>query len=73
MKTSFTDAVLASAGKFYLQLRLGKMECVERELNLKYEGQYRNAGLMLLFDIFMAAAVMAIVGLVTVLLYYTTT
>lgn len=35
MKTSFTDAVLARAGKLYLQLRLGKKESVEQELNLK--------------------------------------
>ena len=73
MKALIGERLLAKAGKLYLWLRLRQPEKIQRELTIKYEGQYRNAGLMLLFDIFMAAAVMAIVGLVTVLLYYTTT
>lgn len=73
MARSFTDTLLSQSGKLYLQLRLRDKAKVERELTIKYEGQYRNAGLMLLFDIFMALGVVAIVGLVAIMLYFTTT
>ena len=69
MNFHFTDAVLARAGRLYLQLRLGKKESVEQELNLKYGGQYRNAGLVLLFDLLMALAVVAVVSLIAAFLY----
>ena len=66
---NFSDAVLARAGKLYLHLRLRKKEKVERELNLKYEGRYRNAGLVLLFDLLMALAVVAVVNLIAAVIY----
>ena len=72
MKAVLGDRLLAKAGKLYLQLRLRNPEKIQRELSIKYEGQYRNAGLMLLFDVFMAVAVVAVVGLVALLLYFTT-
>ena len=72
MKALIGERLLAKTGKLYLQLRLRKPEKIERELTIKYEGLYRNAGLMLLFDVFMALAVIAIVGLVAIVVYYTT-
>ncbi|WP_161888829.1 hypothetical protein [Pontibacter russatus] len=69
MNFHFTDAVLARAGKLYLHLRLRKREKVERELNLKYGGQYRNAGLVLLLDLLMALAVVAVVSLLAAVIY----
>ena len=69
MNFHFTDAVLARAGRLYLQLRLGKKESVEQELNLKYGGQYRNAGLVLLFDLLMAMAAVAVVSVIAAVLY----
>jgi len=72
MPLSLTDTILSGAGKLYLQLRLRKKEIIARELSIKYEGQYRNAGLTLLFDIFMALAVVTVVGLIAVILYFAT-
>jgi hypothetical protein len=72
MKARIGERLLAKTGELYLQLRLRNKTRIERELTVKYEGQYRNAGLMLLFDIFMALAVVAIVGLVALLLYFAT-
>lgn len=72
MPRTLTDSILSRSGKLYLQLRLRDKAKIERELSVKYEGQYRNAGLMLLFDIFMALAVVAIVGLLAIVLYFTT-
>ncbi|MER2996890.1 hypothetical protein [Pontibacter populi] len=72
MPRTITDVLLSRFGKLYLQLRLRNKAQVERELTIKYEGQYRNAGLMLLFDIFMALAVVAIVALLAIVVYYTT-
>lgn len=66
---NFSDAVLARAGKLYLHLRLRKKEKVERELNLKYEGRYRNAGIVLLFDLLMALAVVAVISLIAAVIY----
>jgi len=66
---NFSDAVLARAGRLYLHLRLRKREKVEQELNLKYCGQYHNAGLVLLFDLLMALAAVAVVSLVAAVLY----
>ncbi|MBB6611069.1 hypothetical protein H7F15_08485 [Pontibacter sp. Tf4] len=73
MRRSLTDTILARSGKLYLQLRLRDKRKIEKELAVKYEGHYRNAGLMLLFDVFMALAVVAIVGLVALALYFVAT
>jgi hypothetical protein len=72
MKAISGDRLLAKAGRLYLKLRLRNPEKIQRELSIKYEGQYRNAGLMLLFDVFMAVAVVVVVGLVAIVLYYAT-
>lgn len=72
MPHSLTDAILSRSGKIYLQLRLRSKEKIERELTIKYEGQYRNAGLMLMFDVFMALAVVGVVALIALVLYFTT-
>lgn len=69
MKPFSRDQWLAMAGKLYLQIRLRNPKEIERELSVKYEGQYRNAGLTLLFDVFMALAVVAFVGLLATILY----
>ena len=63
------DRLLEKLGRLYLNLRLRHPEKIERELSIKYEGQYRNAGLTLLFDVFMAVAVVAAVVLIAGILY----
>ena len=70
MKAQVGDRLLAKAGRLYLQLRLRNQTKIERELSIKYNNQYRNVGLMLLFDVFMALAVVAIVGIVALVLYF---
>ena len=70
MKAVIGERLLAKAGRLYLQLRLRNQTKIERELSIKYNNQYRNVGLMLLFDVFMALAVVAIVGLVALVLYF---
>jgi hypothetical protein len=72
MKAVLGDRLLAKAGKLYLQLRLRYPEKIQRELSIKYEGQYRNAGLTLLFDIFMALAAVAVVSTIAIALYFAT-
>ncbi|WP_162425674.1 hypothetical protein [Pontibacter pudoricolor] len=72
MPHSLTDAFLSWSGKLYLKLRFRNKAKIAHELTIKYEGQYRNVGLMLLFDVFMALAVVAIVGLLAIVLYFTT-
>ena len=69
MSHSLTDSILLRLGKLYLHLRLRNKEKVARELSIKYEGQYRNAGLMLLFDVFMALAVVVAVAILAGVLY----
>ena len=69
MPRSLTDSLLSRSGKLYLQLRLRSKEKIERELHVKYEGQYRNAGLNLLFDVFMALAVVVLVVILAGILY----
>ncbi|WP_242922550.1 hypothetical protein [Pontibacter liquoris] len=64
------DAILEGIGRRYLYLRLRNPTLVERELQQKYEGKYKNAGLVLLFDLLMALAVVAVVGIVAVVLYF---
>ncbi|MFD2248117.1 hypothetical protein [Pontibacter ruber] len=55
-----------------MNLRFGNKEQVQQELQRKYEGQFRNAGTVLLADTFMALAVVAIVGLIAAVLYFIT-
>ncbi|GHA72410.1 hypothetical protein GCM10007389_27680 [Pontibacter akesuensis] len=64
------DIILSSIGKQYLYLRLRSQERVVRELELKYEGKYKNAGLSLLFDLLMALAVVVVVSVVAAILYF---
>lgn len=51
-------------------MRLRKQERVARELQVKYEGKYKNAGLVLLFDLFMALAVVTFVLIIAAALYF---
>jgi hypothetical protein len=71
MKVVSGEKFLEKAGKLYLKFRLRNKQKIERELLVKYEGQYRNAGLVLLFDIFMAMAVVVIVCIVALVVYFT--
>jgi hypothetical protein len=64
--------MLSRLGKFYLNLRLRNQEQVERELHQKYEGQFRNAGLTLLFDLLMALTVVAFVTIIAAVIYFVT-
>ncbi|MEJ8756014.1 hypothetical protein WG947_03335 [Pontibacter sp. H259] len=73
MKAATGDRLLAKLGRVYLHIRLRDQAKIERELTIKYNNQYRNVGLMLLFDVFMALAVLAIVGILTIVIYFTTT
>ena len=60
---------MARIGRLYLCRRYKAEEQVERELRTRYEGRYYNAGLVLLFDLLMAIAVVAAVALLAGLLY----
>ncbi|MCJ8166506.1 hypothetical protein MKJ04_16800 [Pontibacter sp. E15-1] len=51
-------------------MRWRRQERVERELQVKYEGKYKNAGLVLLFDLLMALAVATFVALLAAVLYF---
>lgn len=64
------ERILSFLGRLYLHLRFQKDKEVQRELRHKYEGAYRNAGIVLLFDIFMTLAVVAIVILIAAVLYF---
>lgn len=64
------DTILEGIGRRYLYLRLRKQERVARELQVKYEGKYKNAGLVLLFDLFMALAVVTFVLIIAAALYF---
>lgn len=61
---------MEKVGKLYLHWSLRKPEKVQRELQVKYEGRYRNAGLMLLFDLLMALAVAVFVAIAAAALYF---
>ena len=63
------DMILSFLGRAYLHLRFRKKERVQQELVKKYEGQYRNAGVVLLADVFMAFAVVALVAMIAAVLY----
>ncbi len=65
---NLTEALLVRMGKLHLYLRYRGGQA-ERELHRKYEGQFRNAGLVLLFDLFMALAVVVVVAVVAGVLY----
>jgi hypothetical protein len=68
---NLTEAILVRMGKLHLYLRYRGGQA-ERELYRKYEGQYRNAGLVLLFDLFMALAVVVVVAVVASIVYFLT-
>ncbi|MCX2738836.1 hypothetical protein [Pontibacter anaerobius] len=70
MKAMSGDRILEKAGRLYLHWRLRSPEKVQRELRVKYEGRYRNAGLVLLFDLLMALAVIFIVAIAATVLYF---
>ncbi|TPE40634.1 hypothetical protein [Pontibacter mangrovi] len=70
MKATSGDRLLEKMGKLYLHWRLRHPEKVQRELRVKYEGRYRNAGLVLLFDLLMALAVVVVVAIVAAVLYF---
>ncbi len=42
---------------------------MRQELERKYEGQFKNAGTVLLADTFMALAVVAVVSIIATVLY----
>ena len=62
--------MLSFIGRIYLYLRFINKVRVQQELEKKYEGQFRNAGVVLLFDGFMALAVVAVVALIAAVLYF---
>lgn len=62
-------ALLPLLGKIYLYLRFREKEKVRQELERKYEGQFKNAGTVLLADTFMALAVVAVVSIIATVLY----
>lgn len=61
--------ILSRIGKLYLQLRLRKRAQIQQELKQKYEGQFRNVGLVLLFDLLMALVVATLVAVSAAALY----
>ncbi|MBX0333103.1 hypothetical protein K3G39_07625 [Pontibacter sp. HSC-14F20] len=67
---NLSEAILVRMGKLHLYLRYKGRG--EQELHRRYEGQYRNAGLVLLFDLFMALAVVVVVAVVAGMLYLMT-
>ena len=67
------DFILACLGKAYLYFRFRNKAKVQQELQRKYEGQLRNAGTVLLADMAMALAVVAIASLLAAALYFATT
>ncbi|EJF08484.1 MULTISPECIES: hypothetical protein [Pontibacter] len=64
---NLSEAILERMGRFHLYLRYRGRG--EQELHRKYEGQYRNAGLVLLFDLFMALAVVVVVAVLAGIVY----
>ncbi|WP_439881674.1 hypothetical protein ACSX1A_00670 [Pontibacter sp. MBLB2868] len=63
-------SILSVLGRAYMYLRYRDERKVQHELVRKYEGQFRNAGTVLLADIFMAVAVVAVVSMLAALLYW---
>ena len=66
----FGNIIPSFIGKSYLHLRYRDKAKVQQELEKKYEGQFRNAGVVLLADIFMALAIVAVVSLIAAVLYF---
>ena len=66
-KRNLSESFLEWMGRLHLYLRYGAKG--EQELQRRYEGQYRNAGLVLLFDLFMALAVVVVVAVLAGILY----
>ncbi|ARS34069.1 hypothetical protein [Pontibacter actiniarum] len=64
------DVILVLIGKAYLYLRFRNKEKVKQELSRKYEGQFRNAGVVLLIDALMAVLIVAFVALIAAVLYF---
>jgi hypothetical protein len=62
-------SMLSFLGKAYMHIRFRNREKVQKELDKKYEGQFKNAGTMLLADIFMALATVIVISIIAVLLY----
>jgi hypothetical protein len=69
---NLSEAILVRMGRLHLYLRHKGAKEAEQELHRKYEGQYRNAGLVLLFDLFMALAVVVVVAVLAGILYLVT-
>jgi hypothetical protein len=69
---NLSEALLVRMGRLHLYLRHKGRGEAQQELHRKYQGQYRNAGLVLLFDLFMALAVVVVVAIVTGILYFLT-
>lgn len=69
---NLSEAILVRMGKLHLYLRHKGSNEAKQELHRKYEGLYRNAGLVLLFDIFMALSVVVVVAVVAGVLYLVT-
>ncbi len=65
-----SEAILTFLGKAYLYLRFRNKNEVQNQLRRKYEGHFKNAGTMLLADIFMALAVVVFVALFAAMLYF---
>jgi len=53
-----------------LHLRFRNENILHQELRRKYSGSYRNAGIVLLFDVLMALAAVAVVALIAAVLYF---
>lgn len=70
MANSSGNNALSLLGKAYLYLRFREKGRVQRELAQKYEGHFENAATVLLADIFMALAVVAVVSLLAGILYF---
>ncbi|WP_230679864.1 hypothetical protein [Pontibacter sp. 172403-2] len=64
------ERILSFLGRLYLQLCFRDENKLHQELRRKYNGAYRNAGLVLLFDMLMALATVAAVALVAAVLYF---
>ncbi|SIT92430.1 hypothetical protein SAMN05444128_2845 [Pontibacter indicus] len=66
-KQNLSEALLVWLGRLHLYLKYGAKG--EQELQRRYEGQHRNAGLVLLFDLFMALALVVVVAVLAGALY----
>ncbi|MCC9166073.1 hypothetical protein [Pontibacter harenae] len=67
------ETILSLIGKASLYLRFRDREKVRHELVKKYEGQFHNAGMVLLFDLLMALLAVAVVGLLAGTIFFVAT